>query len=299
MPVLTRSEAQRESVPLLAALPGPRCRYFDEAAAIAAGASLRAAYAAADPFPHVVIDEFLPRPLAERLLADFPPRELARVVRMEAAEYSKRGYRPDDLGNRDCRELFYAFNSRPFLSFLESLTGIGGLIPDPYFDGGGYHEISPGGKLNLHADFNLNTRLNLRRRLNVLVYLNKDWDPSYGGNLELWDRRMQRCVVSVAPLFNRGVVFNTDDDSYHGHPEPLTCPQSRSRRSVALYYYTASPSIRDELAEHTTRFQRRPGSHDDVGAKNRIRELVRDVTPPVVMRALARMRHLRHVPRGH
>ncbi len=282
--------ARRGSTPFLSVLPDADGRFFDESACVAAGASLRERYAAASPFPHVVVDDFLPAPLVERLLADFPPREMARVVRMETAEYHKRGYRPDDLGARECRSLFYAFNSRPFLAFLESLSGIDGLLPDPYFDGGGYHEIAPGGKLNVHADFNLHTKLNLRRRLNVLVYLNKDWDPAYGGCLELWDRRMTARVVSVAPVFNRCVVFNTDEDSYHGHPEPLTCPAGRSRKSVALYYYTASATIRDELAERTTRFRRRPGTRDDVGAANRVRELVRDVTPPIMMRTLSRLR---------
>src|SRR3546814_6396188 len=93
--------------------------------------------------------------------------------------------------------MFYAFNSRPFLAFLEALTGIERLIPDPYFEGGGFHEIGRGGYLNVHADFNLNKRLNLRRRLNVLIYLNKDWEPAFGGDLELWDAGMKHRVRAV------------------------------------------------------------------------------------------------------
>jgi hypothetical protein len=277
---------------LLPTTPDQKREFFDEKRLVAAARDLCRDYARAEPFPHVVIDDFLPAELAERFLADFPPHEMARVNRMERSEFKKRGYRPDDLGQRVCRSLFYNFNARPFLAFLENLTGIEGLLPDPYFDGGGYHEIGPGGLLNVHADFNLHTKLNLRRRLNVLVYLNKGWEPAYGGNLELWDREMTHCVRAVAPLFNRCVVFNTDEDSYHGHPDPLTCPPDRSRKSIALYYYTASPSIRDELAERTTRFRRRPGSHDDVNGKSRVRDFVRDVAPPVLMRAVARLKHL-------
>ena len=278
--------------PLLTTLPGDRGEFFDEKRLTLAGAALHDGYVGAEPFPHVVVDDFLPVEMAERFLADFPPPEMARVRRMERSEYEKRGYRPDDLGDRVCRSLFYGFNARPFLAFLENLTGIDGLLPDPYFDGGGYHEIGVGGRLNLHADFNLHVKLNLRRRLNVLVYLNKDWDPSYGGNLELWDREMKGCVKSVAPLFNRCVVFNTDEDSYHGHPDPLTCPPERSRKSIALYYYTASPSIRDELASRTTRFRRRPGSRDDVNGRSRVRDFVRDVSPPALMRAVARLKRI-------
>src|SRR3546814_10871992 len=69
------------------------------------------------------------------------------------------------------------------------------------------------------------------------------WEPAFGGDLELWDAGMKHRVRAVAPVFNRCVVFNTDSDSYHGHPDPLTCPEDRSRRSIALYYYTASPGI--------------------------------------------------------
>src|SRR5581483_6543461 len=115
-----------------------------------------------------------------------------------------------------------------------------GLIPDPYFTGGGLHQIERGGYLKIHADFDRHEKLGLQRRLNVLVYLNRDWDESYGGALELWDRAMTHPVVRVLPVFNRCVVFSTTDQSYHGHPEPLTCPPDRRRRSLALYYYTAA-----------------------------------------------------------
>jgi hypothetical protein len=134
---------------------------------------------------------------------------------------------------------FAFFNSPSMLQFLEGLTNIQGLIPDPYFTGGGLHEISNGGKLGIHADFQVNEELQLKRRINVLIYLNKDWKPEYGGELELWDTAMRDKVVSIAPLFNRCVIFNTDADSFHGHPDPLTTPANVTRKSIALYYYTA------------------------------------------------------------
>ena len=105
----------------------------------------------------------------------------------------------------------------------------------------------------MHADFNVHPRLRLYRRLNLLVYLNKDWQQEWGGALELWDRGGQRWVRAIQPAFNRAVLFDTSNFSYHGHPHPLACPPERSRKSVALYYY-ALESPGDQIAPHTARF---------------------------------------------
>jgi hypothetical protein len=140
-----------------------------------------------------------------------------------------------------------------FLNFLEKLTGIAGLIADPHLRGGGLHEIRREGALGVHADFNLYPRLNIWRRLNFLLYLNEDWDLSWGGELELWDRTGKQKVKGIAPLFNRAVIFDTSNYSYHGHPHPLMCPSDRSRKSIALYYYTTQ-APEGESAPHTTVF---------------------------------------------
>jgi len=226
--------------------------------------SLFAQYNAAQPFPHIVIDDFLSVDFIERIVANFPAKEHSSVLRTNANAYLKRGYRPDDLDSSVCRHDLYMFNTGPMLQWLEHLTGIHGLIPDPYFTGGGFHEIDRGGRLNVHTDFNLYARLNLIRRLNLLLYLNKDWQPEYGGNLELWNADLTACVKSIEPLYNRCVVFNTDKRSFHGHPDPLNCPDTRTRRSIAIYYYsapvTAIPST-SEVNEKTD-YKVRPGSSD-------------------------------------
>jgi Rps23 Pro-64 3,4-dihydroxylase Tpa1-like proline 4-hydroxylase len=129
-----------------------------------------------------------------------------------------------------------ALNSSRFVAFLEGLTGISGLVADPHYRGGGLHQILPGGRLGIHADFNFYPKLKLYRRLNVIVYLNQNWQESYGGHLELWDKATLKSVKRVLPTFNRMVVFDTSSKSLHGHPEPLTCPEGRSRKSLALYY---------------------------------------------------------------
>src|SRR5206468_2179145 len=98
-------------------------------------------------------------------------------------------------------------------------TGIPGLMPDPYFEGGGLHETKRGGHLGIHADFNIHSQLKVERRLNLLIYLNENWDKTFGGELELWNKDMKECAVRVAPIFGRAVIFNTDLDSFHGHPE--------------------------------------------------------------------------------
>jgi Rps23 Pro-64 3,4-dihydroxylase Tpa1-like proline 4-hydroxylase len=140
------------------------------------------------------------------------------------------------------------------LLWLEALTGIEGLIPAPYFGGGGLHQIEPGGFLKIHADFNVHPKLKLDRRLNMLVYLNKDWRDEYGGHLELWDRDLSACRKKILPSFNRTVIFSTTDTSFHGHPHPLTAPVGMSRKSVSLYYYTAGRPEAERSAPHDTLF---------------------------------------------
>lgn len=154
--------------------------------------------------------------------------------------------------------LLAQFNSGPFVEFLEQLTGLGGLIPDPHYWGGGLHQIQTGGKLDIHADFNIHPKLKIDRRVNVLLYLNRGWKEEWGGQLELWDNAMTKKQVSIAPTFNRMVVFNNTDFSFHGHPEPLTCPPDVTRKSMALYYYTNGRPEEEKSPHHSVLYQRRP-----------------------------------------
>lgn len=264
--------------------------FIDQDAARARAREIAGAYRAASPFAHCVIEDFLPAEIAERVLREFPPivqREMKR-----SQELFKGFCLPDQLPESAAfsRGLFYTFNSQPFLSFLEELTGIEGLIPDPYFLGGGFHETLRGGRLGVHADFNIHQKLRLRRRINVLVYLNQDWKPEYGGDLELWTKDMKQKETSVAPLFNRCVIFNTDDNSWHGHPDAMTCPEDRSRKSIALYYYTASDAIFHERKLNTTNFQNRAGTADERDWTMLTKYFVRDLIPPVLLRNLLKLK---------
>ncbi len=177
------------------------------------------------------------------------------------------------------------------------MTGIEGLIADPHFEGGGLHQIERGGHLKVHADFNRHPHTQLDRRLNVLVYLNRDWQPEYGGALELWNRDMSRSEAQILPYFNRCVVFSTTSTSFHGHPEPLNCPEGRTRKSLALYYYTKDRPASERRDEHNTLFQARPGEEfgDEPGSsgrtfKDRAKAGVRQVAPPILYEAVKRRR---------
>ncbi len=252
------------------------------------GADLRERYNAAEPFPHVVIENFLPRPIIDMCIAEFDQsRADHQRVFDRSQERAKRQFNPEDLSPGP-RALFYSFNSRPFLKMLENITGIDGLIPDPYFLGGGFHEIGTGGHLSMHADFNHHKLMDLERRINVLIYLNDDWRDEYGGQLELWDSGMTACVRSVIPEANRCVIFNTTSQSMHGNPHPVNHPDGRSRKSIALYYYTATWD--DTRRDHTTQFRARPGTADVNDWQTRRRELLDDLIPPIVRRGLVKAR---------
>lgn len=259
--------------------------FLDPKSAKKIGEKYSSQYLSNNPFPHVVLDNFLPETLANDLLVNFPEQPLRKDKIFDGYyEFNKRQISPYFCKAR-ASEIFMFFNSAPFLQFLEGLTGIEGLISDPYFEGAGYHEITKGGKLGVHADFRIHKKLHLARRLNLLVYLNRDWPNEFGGKLELWKTDMSEPVHKILPVFNRCVVFNTDANSFHGHPDALTCPPERTRRSVALYYYTASKHVYEELPDKGTDFRARNEKEEQEAsvAKNktflkRLKRLARKIT---------------------
>lgn len=224
-------------------------------------------YANAAPFPHIAIDNFLDAQTLARAMAEFPaPEQVSDWRRADAtdadgrvAQVHKLGYSNELAFGPTLRGLVHAFNSGPFLRYLERLTGIAGLLPDPHLTGGGLHQYLPGAELRVHADFNKLPGYGLDRRLNLLLYLNPTWDPAWGGDLELWGRDMRACVQRIAPIANRCVVFSTTRDSYHGMPDPLRCPEGITRRSLALYYYSNGRPEHERGPDHSTLWQTRPG----------------------------------------
>lgn len=216
---------------------------------------LRDQYAANVPFPHIAIDHLFPDETLNSVLRDFPSGQNTSWRHFDNPNEKKSGFDYRAALDRDVRDFLYFLNSARVLEFLEALTGIDGLIPDPYFGGAGPHQSFRDGYLKIHADFNWHPKLKLDRRLNLLVYLNHDWKEEYGGELELWDADMTSCGARILPLFNRTVVFSTTDVSYHGHPHPLKCPEEMSRKSISMYYYTNGRPEEERSAPHDTIFK--------------------------------------------
>jgi hypothetical protein len=248
--------------------------------------SARTSYAGAKPFPHVVIDDFLDPQLLEVVLSEFPKPGEIKWQRFDNEREIKLASASESSFGPTTRLLLYHLNSITFLEFLSTVTGIADLIPDPCFDGGGLHQIAPGGKLAIHADFNKHPRYGLDRRLNLLLYLNKDWRAEFGGHLELWNREMTRCEAKILPVFNRLMVFGTTDFTYHGHPDPLRCPDGMTRKSLALYYFSNGRPAEEISGDHSTLFRARTEDEFKPTFNQRLRSVARDLLPPVVTRRL-------------
>lgn len=217
---------------------------------------LQERYRSAAPFPHIVLDQLFDDADLERVLAEFPRPEEMRWMRFDSQTEKKLGfYHEHSTISPVVRSFLDAMNGFEVLMWLEALTGIEGLIPDPYFGGGGLHQIEPGGFLKIHADFNVHPKLKLDRRVNLLIYMNRDWRAEWGGQLELWNASMTERVQSIVPLFNRTVVFSTSDTSFHGHPHPLAPPPGVTRKSLSFYYYTAGRPEEERSAPHDTLFR--------------------------------------------
>jgi Rps23 Pro-64 3,4-dihydroxylase Tpa1-like proline 4-hydroxylase len=218
---------------------------------------LKAGFTVASPYPHVVIDNFLrPESVAE-LARVFPQPDDAvawdhfgiKTVEM------KLGSAHEEFFPSPLRRAIHDLNSGPFVEFLERLTGIEHLLPDPHLAGGGIHLSRAGDHLGIHADFNWHPRIQAHRRLNLLVYLTPEWQSAYGGELELWDTTGTRLERSVEPVFNRAVIFTTRSDTFHGHPNPWAAPAGIHRQSMALYYYTSSRPAEELRPAHSTLYK--------------------------------------------
>ena len=250
-------------------------------------------YATAEPFPHAVLDGLFPDEVGERILSEFATPDDEDWIRHEGNKGQKLESNREERLGPYTRHVISRLNSSVFLSFLEKLTGIDGLIPDPHLSGGGLHQIGRGGFLEIHADFNRHERLRLDRRLNLILYLNRDWKEEFGGRLELWDREMTAGVQRILPVFNRAVVFSTTDFSFHGHPDPLTCPEGRTRKSLALYYYTSGRPAEETDGSHTTLYRERPGETLKPSGAAALRSTLRRFVPPILVDAVRALRNRR------
>ncbi|MXV52858.1 2OG-Fe(II) oxygenase [Pedobacter sp. HMF7647] len=250
-------------------------------------------YLSAEPFPNIVFENFFDPQILNQVAQDFPDlSKKSDVISYDNHNEKKFEAKGEKHFSDTTKLLVHYLNSQPFLEFLQELTGINEtLLPDPYLTGGGYHEIKPGGLLKVHADFNKHEFTKLDRRINLLVYLNHDWEEAYGGHFELWDKNMTKAYKKILPVFNRVAIFSTTDFSFHGHPDPLTCPADRSRRSLALYYYSnGRPKSEIDKKPHSTLFVDRAGiKNDTVKEPITLKSVLSDLTPPVITRLAKRI----------
>ena len=209
-------------------------------------------YFYAKPFPHIIIDDFLNLECIYKTIEGFNKVDWASYKHFNEQKSGNKNTKFD----KNLKETIQALNSKDFLQRLESITGIKSLIADHDLGSGGVHRSTRGGFLNIHADFTVHPyNHDWHRRVNVLIYLNEIWQDSWGGQLELWEKDMRKCKRKISPIFNRCVIFNTDYDSFHGHPEPMLCPKNTYRKSIALYYYT---KINKEVKKISTNYKPRP-----------------------------------------
>jgi Rps23 Pro-64 3,4-dihydroxylase Tpa1-like proline 4-hydroxylase len=221
------------------------------------------------PFPHTFYDGLFPNDVLEAVEDEIPD---APVIKSDGCvEGSQKCYNAKLQNKKNAFDdesafgpatlsLFKTLKSTQFTAFLSQITGIQDLIPDPEYRGSGIHQTLPGGYLGIHADFNRYAKFDLHRRVNAFIFLNPNWNESYGGHLELWSKDLKTCGAKISPDHGRFVVFSSTDFSYHGQPHPLTCPSDRSRRSLALYYYTKTRPTSECIGNncysaHTTLFQ--------------------------------------------
>lgn len=251
-------------------------------------------YAEAQPYGHIVIDDFLDPEALEKVLEEFPDKN-TKVWHDYQSHYEKKQELNGEGKMGDfTQHLLYQFNSAPFLQFLETLTGIKDLIPDPYYYGGGIHQLNRGGKLAVHADYSKHVKWPLDRRINAILYLNKDWKEEYNGHLELWNTEVTQCEKKVLPVFNRLLVFSVTDFNMHGVPEPLNCPEEMSRKSMAFFYFTnGRPEHEvDQNKKLHVKFTDRPTDETPKNAqakenyigyeRNPVKRFVKQITPPFI-----------------
>jgi Rps23 Pro-64 3,4-dihydroxylase Tpa1-like proline 4-hydroxylase len=255
--------------------------------------NLARAFKTAKPFPHIQIDNMFSSSMLEKLVTEIPSITDSHWVYENNDQIQKYNLRSAvELGDTGF-QLTAFLHSAAFLYFLSELTGIWELLPDPYLQGAGYHMMPRGGKFDVHADRNTAYETGLTRRLSLIIYLNKDWKPEYGGQFELWNSDATSREGVVQPLFNRTLIFEIADQNFHGVPNYVSCPKGQSRNSFLVYYHTVGVNGRPGAPCHSSiyapSFYRKNSS--------RLRRLIRDVTPPLVLRTLKRVRD-RSKPKG-
>jgi hypothetical protein len=202
---------------------------------------LAQSFQTAQPFEHVVIENFLDEATALALTVAFPTPTREPTLTWYHYDYPiEQKYACNEFSNAKLhryKNIFDVFQSEETVNLFRQISGIPDLEPDPHLHGAGIHASPARGKLDMHLDYSIHPLSGKERRLNLIYYLNENWDPSWGGNLQLRDPSLTQ-VKEIPLKWNTAVLFRTCDESYHGFPEPMRCPPGVFRKSLAIYYVT-------------------------------------------------------------
>lgn len=245
-------------------------------------AALNHAFMTAQPFPHLVLDGLFDATLLDLMAQEFDLLDASHWRRSEDGQHERtmRSLPCSRLGH--AAELYFGvLHSSWFVEFLQQVTGVDDLVTDPHLHDGGFHEARDGGRFRIHTDFNKHVRTMLDNELVLITYLNRHWDPAWGGDLELWSASPKKCVRRIEPVFGRTLLMRETPASFHGHPVPLQLPPGRVRRSVAAYFYS---NRRDPQST-----RRHPTHFMDRSVPRMLRIAAREITPPVVWNAVKRL----------
>lgn len=256
-------------------------------------ASLHQTFVNNKPFPHVIIEDLFSPRLLELMNAEFDRINWSDWRHFDNAKERKRGSMPNTRFSPATELYFNKIHSGRFVDFIAEVSGIKGLITDAALHFGGLHEIPTGGKFAMHTDFNQHHITGLDNRLVFITYLNKEWQSSYGGALELWDVDTGTCKVEIDPVFGRSILFQQSSRSLHGHPKPVNAPGGRSRRSAAAYFYTNGRDDGESTKFHTTLFPM-PIAFTRT---DRIVNAIKYIIPPILLEAFRNIRS--KVGEGH
>ena len=237
-------------------------------------------YQSGDPYPHLILDNMFSEEVLDSLVDELPPFTSEKWVHERHDRLVKSNLRSAvDLGDH-AFQFASVMHSAGFLYFVSEITGVRPLLPDPYLSGAGYHVVPAGGKFDVHADRNIDQNSGLERRLAMLIYLNKDWRPEYGGQLELWNQEGTKCEKVVEPIFNRTILFEIGDKNFHA-VRPVTDGLGLKRRSFAIYYH----SVGKNLVGHNSIYA--PAVYRTKTPLSR--RIVRAALPPILYNAFKKM----------
>jgi hypothetical protein len=236
-------------------------------------------YCSAQPYPHLVLDNLFPADLLTSMLDELPPESSEKWIHERRDRMVKSNLRSAvDLCDH-AYDFASTIHSAAFLYLLTEITGVKALIPDPYLSGSGYHLVPAGGLFDVHADRNTDFYTGLERRVVMILYLNKDWKPEYGGQLELWSQDGTKCEKVVEPLFNRAILFEIGDKNFHA-VRPVTAAEGIKRKSFITYFHTVGKNVI---------------AHDSIFAPPiykttppLLKRLAREALPPFLLRMVAK-----------